>query len=214
MAQSKKQLIDKSFFDSENFEFEKKRRKDLVKPLNDFLEACKPFGFTFQDTRELEQFCESIDRHGTAPIFDRLVNMLSEKQPEIAGFKMTRQALLDSVELPDPEPLVSKLGDVRVAAKDNFNPIRDLSFDADGKVYVPDAILQTLEDQYTLKAETEDQAVLMSMLEQTADCINSLQSLYYELNLESRAQTRRPLLEYVKNGHIDPSAFRIIKALK
>jgi hypothetical protein len=214
MAQKNEKLIDKSFFDSENFETEKKRRKDLVKPLNDFLEACKPFGFTFQDTRELEQFCESIDRHGTAPIFDRLVNMLSEKQPEIAGFKMTRQALLDSVELPDPEPLVSKLGDVRVAAKDNFNPIRDLSFDGNGKVYLPDAILQTLEDQYTIKAQTEDQAVLMSMLEQTADCINSLQSLYYELSLESRAGTRRSLLDLVKNGHVDPEAFRIIKALK
>jgi hypothetical protein len=103
------QQIDKQFFDRENYEHEAKKRRDLVTPCNDFLAACEPFGFTFQDTRELEQFCQSIERFGSKPVYDRLVNKLLESRAELAGFPMSRQALLDSVDFPDPEPLPDKL---------------------------------------------------------------------------------------------------------
>lgn len=212
MAQSK--LIDKSFFDSENFETEKKRRQNLVEPVNEFLEACKPFGFTFDTTSDLQEFCSTIDRHGTTPIYDRLVNKLMESRATIAGFEMSRQALLDSIEMPDAQPIIHALRKVRSAARDNLSVIKDLELDKNGQAYLSDAILETLQQQHTAQAENEDQALLMSAMEQAADHIANLQSLYRELNIEARAQTRRPLLEYVKNGYIEPSAFRVIKALK
>jgi hypothetical protein len=212
MAQSK--LIDKSFFDSENFEQEAKKRKDLVTPVNEFLEACEPFGFTFDSTSDLEQFCSTIDRHGTTPIYDRLVTKLMESRATIAGFEMSRQALLDSIEMPDAQPIIHALRKVRSAARDNLSVIKDLELDGNGKAYLPDAILQTLEKQHTAQAENEDQALLMSAMEQAADHIANLQSLYHDLNIESRAQSRKPLLDYVQNGHVSPEAFRIVKALK
>jgi hypothetical protein len=212
MAQSK--LIDKSFFDSENYEHEAKKRQDLVTPCNDFLAACEPFGFTFQDTAELEEFCQSIERFGSRPVYDRLVNKLLESQAELAGFKMSRQALLDSVEFPDPEPLPHKLGDIRAAAKGNLAIIKELEFDGKGNVYLPNKVLETLEKQHTVAAENEDQALLMSAMEQAADHIANLQSLYRELNIEARAGSRKPLLDYVQNGYVSPDAFRIVKALK
>jgi hypothetical protein len=213
MAQKEK-LIDKTFFDSENFEREAKKRKDLVKPVNDFLEACEPFGFEFQDTRELEQFCQSIERFGTKPVYDRLVNKLMESQATIAGFEMSRQALLDSVTFPDPEPLPHKLRDIRPAAKGNLSLIKELDFDGKGGVFLPDAILEDLKERHTITATNEAQATLMSALELTASHIANLQSLYHELNVEAQAQTRRSLLDFVKYGHVSPEAFRIVKALK
>jgi len=212
MAQSK--LIDKSFFDSENFHHEKKKREDLVKPVNEFLEACEPFGFTFQSTNELEQFVQQIERFGSKPVYDRLVNKLLESQAELAGFPMSRQALLDSVDFPDPEPLPDKLRDIRAAAKGNLSIIAELEFDGNGRVYLPNEVLDTLEKQHTVKAENEDQALLMSAMEQCADHISNLQSLYRELDIEGRAQSRKSLLKYVENGYVEPSAFRVIKALK
>jgi hypothetical protein len=214
MAQKNEKLIEKSFFDSENFEHEAKKRKDLVQPVNDFLELCEPFGFTFQDTGELEQFVQQIERFGSKPVYDRLVNKLMESQATIAGFEMNRQALLDSVTFPDPEPIPHKLKDIRVAAKGNLTIIKELELDSKGNVYLPDEVLETLEKQHTVQADNEDQAQLMSALELTADHISNLQSLYRELNVEARAQSRKPLLDYVKNGYIEPSAFRVIKALK
>jgi hypothetical protein len=208
------QQIEKTFFDSENFEHEAKKRKDLVKPVNEFLEACEPFGFEFQDTSELEQFVQQIERFGSKPVYDRLVNKLLESQAELAGFKMSRQALLDSVEFPDPEPIPHKLRDIRAAAKGNLALIKELEFDGKGNVYLPDTILKSLEDQHTVQAQNEQQAELMSALELAADHIASLQSLYRELNIEARAGSRKPLLDYVKDGYVSPSAFQIVKALK
>jgi hypothetical protein len=213
MAQKEK-LIDKTFFDSENFELEAKKRKDLVQPVNDFLSECKPFGFTFRDTGELEQFVQQIERFNTKPIYDRLVAKLSESQAEIAGFKMTRQALLDSVQFPDPEPLARMLGKLRVASKDNLAIIKELDFDDKGGVFLPDAVLEDLKERHTITATNEAQATLMSALELAADHIANLQSLYHELNIESQAQTRKSLLDFVKDGHVSPDAFRIVKALK
>lgn len=213
MAKQEK-LINKQFFDSENFEYEAKKRKELVKPVNQFLEACEPFGFEFQDTGELEEFVQKIERFGSKPVYDRVVSKLMQSQAEIAGFPMSRQALLDSVELPNPEPLPQKVRDIRSAAKGNLALIKELEFDAKRNVYLPDEQLENLTKQHTVTAENEDEALLMSALEQAADHIANLQSLYRELNIETRAQSRRPLLDYVKNGYVEPSAFRIVKALK
>lgn len=212
MAQKEK-LIDKTFFDSENFEREAKKRKDLVKPVNDFLSECKPFGFTFRDTGELEQFVQQIERFNTKPIYDRLVSKLSQSQAEIAGFPMSRQALLDSVDFPDPNPLAQKLSDLRVASKDNLALIKELEF-GKGGVFLPDAVLEDLKERHTITAQNEDQAQLMSALELAANHISSLQSLYHELQIEARAQSRKPLLDFVKDGYVSPDAFRIVKALK
>jgi len=208
------QQIEKTFFDSENFEHEAKKRKDLVKPVNEFLEACKPFGFTFNSTSDLQQFASAVDRHGTTPIYDRLVNKLMESRATIAGFEMSRQALLDSIDMPDAQPIIRAFRNVRSSARDNLSVIKDLELDKNGKAYLPDAILQTLEQQHTAQAENEDQALLMSALEQAADHIANLQSLYRELNIEARAGSRKPLLDYVQNGYVSPDAFRIVKALK
>jgi hypothetical protein len=122
--------------------------------------------------------------------------------------------LLDSVDFPDPEPLPDKLRDIRAAAKGNLSIIAELEFDGNGRVYLPNEVLDTLEKQHTVKAENEDQALLMSAMEQCADHISNLQSLYRELDIEGRAQSRKSLLKYVENGYVEPSAFRVIKALK
>jgi len=213
MAQKKEELINKSFFDQESYNEEKQALERLLQPLNEFIQSCEPFGFKFSNVHDLSDFLQDIDSQGEKAIFNRVVEQLERSQQQLAGYPMKRQALIDSVQIPETRPVINAFAQVRSAARDNLKRVNDLELSGK-KVVIPEGILQTLEQKYTLEAQTEDEAMLMSALEQCADHVANLNSLYYELNIEGRAGTRRPLLDLVKHGQVDASAFKIVKALR
>jgi len=201
------------FFDEANYNQELKQCERMKSAANQFLEEAESsFNFTFDSIQELSQFLSGMNRHGHQHIVEAIYQRMPE--PELGGFRMSRQVALDSIEVPDTTPLLKYLRDVRAAVRESWNQLQLHLELENNRAFIPETTYQQLQERFTVEASTKTERRYMAALHEAAKAISELESAAADIDVKAVRPTIRNMSEYVRDGAVDAQAFYLLKQLQ
>jgi hypothetical protein len=201
------------FFDEKNYQQEVKQCERMKEAANQFLEEAESsFNFTFESIQELSQFLSGMNRHGHQHIVEAIYQRMPE--PELGGFRMTKQTALDSIEVPDTTTLLKYLRDVRAAVRESWNQLQLHLELQNNRAYIPETTYQQLQERFTVEAKTKTERRYMAALHDAAKAIQELESAATDIDVRAVRPAIRNMSEYVRDGAVDAQAFYLLKQLQ
>jgi chaperonin cofactor prefoldin len=201
------------FFDEQNYHQELKQCERMKDAANQFLEEAESsFNFTFDSIQELSQFLAGMNRHGHQHIVEAIYQRMPE--PELGGFRMTKQVALDSIEVPDTTTLLKYLRDVRAAVRESWNQLQLHLELENNRAYIPETTYQQLQERFTVEASTKTERRYMAALHEAAKAISELESAAADIDVRAVRPTIRNMSDYLRDGAIDTEAYYLLKQLQ
>jgi RNase adaptor protein for sRNA GlmZ degradation len=201
------------FFDEHNYHQELKQCERMKDATNQFLEEAEAsFNFSFDSIQELSQLLAGMNRHGHQYIVEAIYQRMPE--PELGGFRMTKQVALDSIEVPDTTTLLKYLRDVRAAVRESWNQLQLHLELENNRAYIPETTYHQLQERFTVEAKTKTERRYMAALNDAANAISELESAAADIDVKAVRPTIRNMSEYVRDGAVDAQAFYLLKQLQ